>query len=40
MVARLHYLKFNVERGWVEKDLGFLRDHIVIWMVLRQNKGQ
>ena len=32
MVAHLHSLKRNVERG--EKDLEFLQDHAVIWLVL------
>ena len=34
MVAHLHSLKRNIERGWEEKDLGFLQDHDVIWLVL------
>ena len=34
MVARLHSLKRNAERGWEEKYLGFLEDHAVIWLVL------
>ena len=33
MVARLHTLKHNVEKGWEEKNLGFLQDHVVIWLV-------
>ena len=34
MVARLHSLNRNVERGWEDKDLGFLQDHAVIWLFL------
>ena len=34
MVARLHSSKRNVEKGWEEKDLGFLKDHAVILFVL------
>ena len=34
MVAILHSTKRNVERGWEEKDLGFLQYHAVIWLVL------
>ena len=30
MVARLHSLKRNVERGREEKDLGILQDHAAI----------
>ena len=33
MVARLHTFKHNVEKGWEEKNLGFLQDHVVIWLV-------
>ena len=38
IVARLHSSKRNVERRWGEKDLGFLQDHAVIWLVLGQKK--
>ena len=34
MVARLHSLKLNAGRGWEEKDLGFLQEHAVVWLVL------
>ena len=33
MVARMHSLKLNVERGWEEIDLGLLQDHAVFWLV-------
>ena len=33
MIARLDSSKRNVEREWEEKDLGFLEDHVVIWLV-------
>ena len=34
------FSKRNVERGWEEKNLVYLQDHAVIWLVLGQNKGQ
>ena len=39
MVAHLHSLKSNAEKGWEEKDLGFLPDNVLIWLVLGWNKG-
>ena len=36
MIARLHSLKRIVERGWEEKDLGFLQDHAVSdWFLVK-----
>ena len=40
MIARLHFSKRTVERGWEEKNVGVLQDHAVIWLVLSYNKGQ
>ena len=40
IVTRLHSLKPNVEKEWEEKYLGFLPDHIVIWLAFGLNKGQ
>ena len=34
MVALLHSSKHYVETGWDEKDLGFLKDHAAILLVL------
>ena len=34
MEARLHSSKHTAKRGWEEKDLEFLQDHAVIWLVL------
>ena len=39
MAVVLHSSKRNVERGWEEKDLGFLQGHAVIWLDVGWNKG-
>ena len=39
MIAHLHLLKHNVERGLEKEKLGFLQDYAVIWLVLGKNRG-
>ena len=38
MVAHLHSLKRNIERGSEKKDLGFLQDHAIILLAFGQIK--